>query len=245
MKVSNWLISAVACATLVACGNSSNGSPVDPGASVPGTEYGQISKGKADAKAVIVEYASATCPHCADLHEAIIKKLDPRIEAGDLRIEFKEFLTEPANVAHASFKIARCAGSDKYFDVLEDVFKNQRGIVIASQNRQLVPALYAVAQRHGLSQEEFKTCLLDQKLHDTITKNWQDGSDKGISSTPTMFLNGKPVDRAIYFDLAAINALIDEANGIEPKEDVTPEKKDGETDDVIPDDAKTDTPTEE
>lgn len=249
MKVSTWLISALACLSLAACGDGQSKGQVDPSSSVKGTTYGTISKGSADAKAVIVEYASATCPHCADLHEQIIKKLQPRIDAGELRIEFQEFLTDPANVAHASFKIARCAGEDKYFDVLGDIFQNQRGIVVASSQRQLTPALYAVAQRHGLSKEEFQTCLLDQKVHDTIRDSWKKGQERGIRSTPTMFLNGKEIDRSIYFDLDAINALIDEANGIQPSNDDTTtdvsDVTDDTTDDVSVDDAGTDTPKEE
>lgn len=237
MKLSHLLVTALACVSIAACDGSKKDTSVEPGAYVEGTAYGVVSKGSPDAKAVLVEYASATCPHCADLHERVIKKLQPRIDAGELRLEFYEFLTDPANVAHASFKIARCAGADHYFDVLEDVFQNQQGIVIASQRRQLTPALFAVAQRHGLSKKDFETCLLDQKVHEAISANWYEGRKKGITSTPTLYLNGKEVDRAIYFDLDAMNAEIDKANGIEPKKEETEKTK-------TVDDQKTENTTE-
>lgn len=248
MKLSTFLISAFTCVTLAACGNAQSKDQAVPGASVPGTAYGQISKGSPDAKAVIVEYASATCPGCAVLHEEVIKKLEPRMAAGDLRLEYNEFLTSPANVAHASFKIARCAGEDKYFDVLEDIYKNQRGIVIASQQRQLAPALYAVAQRHGLSKAEFETCLMDQKVHDAIRDNWKKGQDRGVSSTPTMYFNGKALDRSLYYDLDKLNEMIDQANGITRSDEPVADPTDVSDDvpvDVKIDDAATDTPKAE
>jgi protein-disulfide isomerase len=192
-----------------------SGGTATAGGSVEGTFYGEVNLGSADAPAVLREYASPTCGHCAHLHEEAIKALKERTKTGELRIEFREFMTPPRPIAMASFQIARCAGEDKYFDVLEDVFENQRGIMIAAQQGAARASLTAVAARHGLTEAEFNTCIRDQKVLETINGFEEEGLKRGVSSTPTLFLNGKEVNRSDY-TLARLNALIDELNGIEP-----------------------------
>ncbi len=224
MRFSTLLFTACAAFALGACGGSEPDKPTLGGGSVEGTAYSEMAKGSADAPAVLVEYASTTCGHCATMNETVIKNLQPRIDAGELRVEFREFLTPPQSIALAGFQIARCAGEDKYFDVLDDLFENQRGILMASQRGAAKDALIAVGKRHGLSQSEFEVCIRDQQLFDAIQGIMDDGIARGVNSTPTLFMNGEEVPRQEY-SLDGITALIDEANGIEPSAvvDGTPE----------------------
>ena len=216
MKLSTWMMSAFACATIAACGGSSDANDGKPTTgSLPDTTFDVMSKGDADAPAVLVEYASVTCTHCRDFHENTLPELQPRIDAGELRLEFREFLTGPADIAMAGFQIARCAGEDEYFAVLDDLFQNQPGILTAARNRQARGALLAVAQRHGLSEDEFNVCVRDQELFDYIETSMNEGIDLGVNSTPTLILNGEFVDRTAYSP-EALNAAIDEIVGIEP-----------------------------
>ncbi len=185
---------AAACAAfaLAACG-SANGDNTAPGkASGDGqvTESGVHFLGKADAPLVIEEYASVTCIHCKTFHEAVKPVLDEYVDAGLVRFDFHDFPTPPADLAVAGFAVARCAGDGKYFDVLDDLFANQGGLIRAYQAGQPGPALGAIAERHGLDQAAYEACLGDEAVFRKITDIVAEGENRGVRSTPTFFING-------------------------------------------------------
>ncbi|MCK1975382.1 DsbA family protein, partial [Bacillus safensis] len=70
--------------------------------------------GKADAPVTIEEYASLTCPHCADFTINTFPKIKEKyIDSGKARLILREFPFDPR--ATAAFMLARCAPEDRYF----------------------------------------------------------------------------------------------------------------------------------
>ena len=58
----------------------------------PGSELSDIVIGKADAPVTIVEYASMTCPHCAQFHNTIYPQLKEKyLDTGQAKLIFREF----------------------------------------------------------------------------------------------------------------------------------------------------------
>jgi|GEM_PF-83336 len=185
---------AAACAAfaLAACG-SANGNNTGPGkASGAGqvTEAGIHFLGEADAPIVIEEYASITCNHCKTFHDAVKPVLDEYIDAGLVRFDFHDFPTPPADLAVAGFAVARCAGDGRYFEVLDDLFDNQGGLIRAYQAGQPGPALGAIAERHGLDQAAYEACLGDEAVFRKITAIVSEGENRGVRATPTFYING-------------------------------------------------------
>src|SRR5436853_285562 len=77
--------------------------------------------GKADAPVTIIEYASMTCPHCANFNEVTYPQVKTRlIDTGKIRFIFREFPLD--QLALAASALARCAGKDKYFALVETLF---------------------------------------------------------------------------------------------------------------------------
>src|SRR5437762_12817844 len=90
---------------------------------------GDRALGKDDAPATIVEYASMTCPHCAHFHETTYPELKKRyIDTGKVRLIFREFPLDP--LAAAASMLARCAGKDKFFPLIEAFFAQQKDWVV-------------------------------------------------------------------------------------------------------------------
>jgi protein-disulfide isomerase len=143
--------------------------------------------GPADAAVTIVEYASMTCPHCANFHETTYPELKKRyIDTGKLRFVFREFPLDP--LATAASALARCAGDGKYFPMIETLFATQKTWAVQKP----IPPLLAIARQAGFTQQSFEQCLDNRKLVEDLEKT-RDRAAKtfGVNSTPTLFINGK------------------------------------------------------
>jgi protein-disulfide isomerase len=147
----------------------------------------EMSLGDEKAPVTIVEYASMTCPHCAAFHAQTYPDLKKKyIDTGKVRFIFREFPLD--QLAAAAFMLARCAGPDRYFPMIEVLFHQQRDWAV---QRPLAPLL-AISKQAGMSEQAFNECLKDQKLLDNIEEIRQRAATKyGVQSTPTFFINGK------------------------------------------------------
>src|SRR5271165_3786716 len=95
----------------------------------PAGPLGDQVLGADNAPVTIVEYASMTCPHCAQFQAKTFPKLKERyIDTGKVRFIFREFPLDP--LAAGAFMLARCADKDKYFAVIDLLFGTQRDWVV-------------------------------------------------------------------------------------------------------------------
>jgi len=143
--------------------------------------------GAADAPVTIIEYASMTCPHCAHFHEATYPEMKKKyIDTGKIRFIFREFPLDP--LAAAGSMLARCAGKDKYFPMIDALFTQQKDWAV---QKPLQPML-AIAKQAGFTQQTFDECLANQKILDGIEESRTRAAEKfNVNSTPTFFINGK------------------------------------------------------
>src|SRR5262245_36211072 len=91
-----------------------------------------VTIGAAGAPLHLVEYASATCPHCAHFHAIAWSTLRSQyIEPGRVRFTFREMATPPGPVALAMFQLARCETTDpnEYFRRVDVLFGRQHAIL--------------------------------------------------------------------------------------------------------------------
>jgi protein-disulfide isomerase len=149
----------------------------------------EISMGPADAKITVVEYASMTCGHCQKFSTSVFPELKTKyVDSGKVRFIMREFPLD--NLAAAASMLARCAGGEKTFPMIETLYEKQADWAFTQGNP--VPKLFDIAKQAGFTQESFDKCLTDQKLLDQITGGRTRASDTfGVSSTPTFFINGK------------------------------------------------------
>src|SRR5262249_38683054 len=90
---------------------------------------GYLAMGSADPPVTIVEYGSMTCPHCAHFHQTPYPELKKKyVDTGKVRFIFREFPLD--QLAAAASMLARCAGKDKFFPLLEALFAQQSDWVV-------------------------------------------------------------------------------------------------------------------
>ncbi|MGA7458107.1 MAG: thioredoxin domain-containing protein [Methyloceanibacter sp.] len=196
-----FIIGAVAAAVLIGglvyWKTSSNGNAGGPGPKTdpdlaelmaPGP-LPEMSLGKADAPNTIVEYASMTCPHCAQFETVVFPELKTKyIDTGKAQFIFREFPLDGLG-ARASM-LARCAGPDRYFPMIEALFQTQKTWVV--QGEEAMDKLLQFARQAGFSKESFDKCMADKELFNKIVETRTIGYEKfGIDSTPSFFINGK------------------------------------------------------
>lgn len=165
--------------TLVACNKTTTG-----------VTDGDMTLGNADAKVTVIEYGSASCTHCARWNNEVFAAFRAKyVDTGRVHYVFREFLTEPRAMAAAGFLTARCAGRDKYFQVLDAVYHAQEEMFTTQDMR---GPLLRIAQGVGLTEAQFNACVSDQAatkaLNDRVEKYSRDAN---ITATPTFVINGK------------------------------------------------------
>ena len=68
-----------------------------------------MSMGEAKAPVTVIEYASASCSHCAAFNNEVFPAFKAKyIDTGKVHYVFREFLTPPQEVAAAGFSTTSC-----------------------------------------------------------------------------------------------------------------------------------------
>jgi protein-disulfide isomerase len=155
--------------------------------------------GPANATVTITEYASMTCPHCADFNEKVFPKIKSEyIDTNKVRYVFREF---PLDIkAAAGSMLARCIAKDdagKYFAVIDMLFRQQNDWVVKNTTETLT----RIGKQAGLSQQQVEDCLKDQALLDKIAADQKYAADVlKVNSTPSFFINGELIKGDTRFE---------------------------------------------
>jgi protein-disulfide isomerase len=148
----------------------------------------EMTLGNPNAKVTVVEYASDTCSHCARFDATVFPAFKAKyIDTGKVYYKFREFLTPPEQVAAAGFLLARCAGKDKYFGVVEAIFRGQPEMFATGDAHGV---LLRIAQSAGLTEAQFDACEQNQAALDALQKRVKTALDNHIDSTPTFMVDG-------------------------------------------------------
>ena len=169
----------------------------------------EMSLGETKAPVTVVEYASLACPICAQWNNEVFSAFKAKyIDTGKVRYVAREALVHDPALAAAGFLTARCAGRDKYFKVVDEVYHAQAEM---EQGGQPEAVLQRIAKGAGLSDEQFKACISDPKALAAVNARWDHYvKDDHINATPTFVINGKVYDGG-YMPMAQMDQAVAEA----------------------------------
>lgn len=165
---------------------------------------GDHTLGAKDAKVVVVEYASLTCPHCAAFHKQVFKELKKDyIDTGKILFIFRDFpLNEPAMKAAA---VAHCSGDERYFKFIDVFFDLQEKWAFSTD---FLKDLKTISSVGGVGGEEFDKCIANKDIETKLLNMRQQGAEQlKIEATPTVFINGHALKGGAPYDV--VKALID------------------------------------
>jgi len=210
---------------LTACGAADSGNAQTSTTESDEIALTDIALGDANAPITIVEYASWTCPACLQFQNDVIPMLkSDYVETGHVKFVFREFPTAPANISVAGFALARCAGEDRYYDVLDDLFAAQDNILnLARSGGDIEGAMRTLASSYGIEGNGFTECLSNQEVTYAISESVMKGDSQGVNSTPTVFLNGEKLQGYDWRTADGMKALLDSKLGLSEEPDVEAE----------------------
>jgi protein-disulfide isomerase len=169
----------------------------------------EMSLGSPTAKVTMIEYASVACPHCARWNNEVFPAFKAKyIDTGRVRYVAREALTGDPAVAAAGFLTARCAGKDKYFQVVDAIYRAQAQMETSGQPHAV---LLTIARSAGLTDAQFEACIRDEGQLKALEARWDGYMTKDkINGTPTFVVNGKVYDKG-EMSLAELDAAVAEA----------------------------------
>jgi protein-disulfide isomerase len=155
-----------------------------------------MSLGDPSAKVTMIEYASVACPHCARFNNEVFPAFKQQfIDTGKVHYVFREMLVggdQEMSMAAAGFLMARCAGKDKYFGVVDTIFHDQEQIY---QSGDVRDGLLKIAESTGMTEPQFASCISDDQSIKALNDRVETYSKRDhITGTPTFIINGKMLD---------------------------------------------------
>ena len=170
---------------------------------------GDMTQGDPAAKITVIEYASLSCPHCGRWNADVFPQVKAKyIDTKQINYVFRPFQLSPDDIyTSAGDLLGRCAGSDKYFNVIDALFHSQ---MEALQNGSPRDVLLRVGAMAGLPEDKVRACLADQKAIDAQSERFKKGAADKVQGTPTFFINGKRYDKG-EMPIADFDAAIAEA----------------------------------
>jgi len=158
------------------------------------------SKGPANARVAIVEFADFQCPFCARVPELVDAVLTAY--PSDVKFIYKQFplVTIHQNAMNASRAALAANKQGKYWPMYEKLFANQRALDLES--------LKKYAQDIGLDVAQFEKDLTAPDVQKQIDEEVNLGKASQVTGTPTLFIDGKRVtDRSVD----GMKKMVDEA----------------------------------
>jgi protein-disulfide isomerase len=165
----------------------------------------QPARGAATAPVTIVEFTDYQCPTCA-AQQPVLERIVG--EYGDrVRLVVRDFpLAQHANAQKAAEAAEAARAQGKYWEYVPLLFANQGALG--------VPKLKEYATRAGLDRAKFDAMLDSGQFADKVVRDVTDGNRIGVNATPTIFVNGRPLNDRSYEGLkAAVEAALKEKKG--------------------------------
>ena len=163
-------------------------------------------KGAATAPIEITEYADYQCPFCQTFATLQMPTIEERlIKTGRLRWRYRDFPLQQHPFARLAAHSAACADEQgKYWEQHDRIYQGQPEWAGA---RSATPLFRRYAQAAGLDLSRYDACMESGKYAGRIQADLNSGVQLGVSSTPTLLVNGR-----LYrgrFDSDAITRLVD------------------------------------
>lgn len=159
--------------------------------------------GDADAPIELIEYASYTCPHCANFHTNVFKQLKENyIDTGKVKFVYREVYFDKYGLWAAM--VARCGGDLRYFGIQGMLYEQQQDWIANGKDAmEIVENLRTIGKKAGLTDTDLDSCMNDGDMAQAMVAKYEtEVAEYDVSGTPTLIINGQKESNMSYDELS-------------------------------------------
>ena len=158
------------------------------------------------APVTVIEYASYTCPHCANFHSNQLKRLKAEyVDTGKVKFIHREVYFDQFGLRAGL--LAQCGGDMRYYGISGMLYDQQTDWIGSGEEAEIFANLITLGKVAGLSEDEINACI-DFDNNDNVANlvaTFQHHAEAdGINATPTLVIDGEKHSNMSYEDLKAI-----------------------------------------
>jgi len=163
----------------------------------------EMTMGSDDAPVTLMEYASFTCPHCATFHNNVLGKIKAEyVDTGKVKFVYRDVYFDRPGLWAAM--MARCEPT-KFFGIADMLYAEQKSWIGGGNLSEIDQNLRRIGLVAGIGKEELDACMSDAEYAQALYTWFQQNMESDdVSSTPTLFVDGKKYSNMSYTDLKAI-----------------------------------------
>jgi len=159
-------------------------------------------KGNKSAPITVVEFSDFQCPYCARFSPTIDQVL--KAYPNDVKFVYKDFPLSFHKQAKNAAKAARAAGEQGKFWEMHDLIFEKYATVNEVMFKEFATKL-------NLDMNKFLADFNSSKYDNLIQQDINLGRQSGVTGTPTLYMNGKRMQRRSYDDFKqAIDAILNQ-----------------------------------
>jgi len=170
----------------------------------------EMTLGDPEAPVTLIEYASFTCPHCANFHSGAFKELKANyINTGKVYFIYREVYFDRYGLWAGM--VARCGGAERYFGIVDLLYTGQSEWTAGGEPASIAEGLRKIGRVAGLGEDELNACLQDANLAQSMVAVYQENADRDeVRATPSFIINGEKYSNMSYADFSeTIDSLIE------------------------------------
>lgn len=176
--------------------------PAEAGEHYIGLEHGYTDQGfpylgNADAPVVVEDFSSYACPHCREFHEDRFPDMLDEIAAGQVKFVMIPVPHIGAG-AKDSMKALLCAGEQDQLWAMHDVlyYWQDQFLTRTFDEKRILDG----AKNLDLDVEAFEACMASERITSVVDAARAEFKRRGLTGTPTFYLNGTKVKDYREFD---------------------------------------------
>jgi protein-disulfide isomerase len=147
------------------------------------------SRGPANARVTVVEFSDMQCPHCKEANPTVERLAT---EDPDVRFVFQNFPLPSHNWAQKAAAYVDCVGrasNDAVWKFIDAVYEVQNDITADNADQKLTE----LADKVGVKGSDIASCAAKPETEARVEASVDLGKSLDVNSTPTIFINGRPV----------------------------------------------------
>ncbi|NLS08470.1 thioredoxin domain-containing protein [Nesterenkonia sp. MY13] len=146
--------------------------------------------GEADAPVTMIVFSDYQCPYCASWSEDTLPSMMEYVEAGDMRIEWRDLNVFGPASTQAARAVYAAALQGEFWDYHHHLFANGE---ILSEDQLSPESMTDLAAEIGLDTEQFAQDMNSEEVEEQVDDNAELGYSIGAYSTPTFIIGGAPM----------------------------------------------------